>query len=291
MMALDGAAPVSLAAVGGNFFKGAIEVQGAAMNGPHTVLITALGAGRADTWPASFEVDAPDPGENIWVRTSDVPNSQTRAIAVDPESNVYDVGTVGTGAAARLAVSKRDEFGTLAWPGAWATYNDERSWGEDIAVGPDGLIYVLGNYEDAAKHVRWWLLTLDPGVGIVVDEQVGEIDQPAHGMSISPKGDLAIVTTVTVWNVQLQKDDPQTQVIIRPKDLLGVIVPWGYSPPALDWLFTEVPEDVLIDGERVFVTGSVEGKQPDIKNDDMIRKRVFVIEVNFQGEVVREYVA
>ena len=100
-MALDGGQPVSLAASGANFYKGSIEVHGASMNGSHAVLITAASAGLQDTQAAGFTLDAPPPGQNMWLRTNDVPDSQTRAIAVDTDSNVYEVGTAGTGAAAR----------------------------------------------------------------------------------------------------------------------------------------------------------------------------------------------
>ncbi len=55
--------------------------------------------------------------------------------------------------------------------------------------------------------------------------------------------------------------------------------------------FAEVPEDILIDGKRIYFTGSAEGRHPDAADQDKKQKRSFVVEVNFSGEVVREYVA
>ncbi len=228
-MALDGAQPVPLTPNGTNSYEGAIEVYGASMNGDHTVVITATRDGQQDLAASNFAVHAPAPGKNMWLRTSDVPASQTHAIAVDPGSNVYEVGTVGTGIAARLAVSKRDDAGDLAWPGTWITFTTGESRGEDVAIGPDGTIYVLGNVEDNG-HTRWWLAQLDPASGsLKQDPQLGEIDEPARGLSIAPNGDLAIVGCTTVWGAQ-DTEDIQTMVWFRPVDGGGVITEWGYSP-------------------------------------------------------------
>ncbi|HEY0135250.1 MAG TPA: hypothetical protein VGB85_14295 [Nannocystis sp.] len=292
-MALDGGAPVSLAATGANFYKGAIEVYGASMNGGHTIMVVASSGELLDTLPVDFDVDAPPSGANMWLKTSEVPDSQTRAIAVDAAKNVYEVGIAGKGAATRLVVNKRDEYGEPAWPGMWTTYHDGESWGEDVAIGPDGMIHVLGNYKDKDDHTRWWLARLDPAVGIVVGKpQLGEIDEPARGLSIAENGDVAIVGHATVWGAEPQMDDVQTKVWLRPKAGGGVITEWGYSPsdPGPNW-FTEMPEDILIAGGRVFVTGSAEGVYKDAVKQDIPVKRTFVIELDHKGTVVREYVA
>ena len=288
-MSLDGAEPVTLAASGANFYKGVIQVHGASMNGDHTVVITASRDALKDVETSNFSVHAPTPGKNIWLRTSSAPDSMTRAIAVDSLSNVYEVATLGDGGAARLGVSKRDADGDLVWPGAWLTYTAGESRAEDVAVGPDGTIYVLGNVEDGG-HTRWWLAQLDPAVGILKgDPQLGEVDEPARGLSIAPNGDLAIVGYSTVWGEQ-DTDDVRTKVWFLPGDGEGLSIEWGYSPNNQQNLFAEVPEDVLFDGERIYVTGSVDGVHPDAP-DEKNRKRSFVIEVDLVGEVVREHVA
>jgi len=256
------------------------------MNGDHVVLITASNDGLTDTQPASFDVDAPPPGQNIWLKTNDVPDSQTSAIAVDDEGNAYEAGT----SKGRFVVSKRDVAGNSAWPGMWLSLQTGASQGEDVAIGPDGLIYVLGNFQDKNNYTRWWLAKLDPSVGLVVgDPQVGEVGEPARGLSVANNGDLAIVGHATVWG-EKNTDDVQTKVWIRPLAGVGVIAEWGYSPQFLKNELMEMPEDVLIDDGRIFVIGAVEGRHP-VDKDDEPRKRRFVIELNHKGQVVREYVA
>lgn len=292
-MALDGGEPVSLAASGANFYQGAIEVHGASMNGAHTVVITAANAGLLDVQPADFEVHAPEPGNLMWLRANEVfKTSQTRAITVDRASNVYEVGTSGTGAAARLVVSKRDEFGEPVWPGATLTYHQGESRGEDVAVGPDGMIYVLANYVDETNHTRWWLGKLDPETGLLMDEPwLGEVDEPAHGLSVADNGDIAIVGDTTVWSALQQMNDTQTVVWFRPVNGAWIIKQWGYTLDLTN-SFADIPEDVLITDKRIFVTGSAEGRYHLGAPDDKVpRKRAFVFEMNFKGEIVREYVA
>ena len=259
------------------------------MNGDHTVVITASRDELKDVETSDFTVHAPTPGKNIWLRTSSVPDSMTHAIAVDSHSDVYEVATLGEGGAARLGVSKRDEAGDLAWPGEWRTFTAGESRAEDIAVGPDGTIFVLGNIEDGG-HTRSWLAQLDPVVGgLKGDPQLGEVDEPARGLSIAPNGDLAIVGYSTVWGEQ-DTDDVRTKVWFLPGDGEGFSIEWGHSLDNLQNFFEEVPEDVLFDGERIYVTGSADGKHPGAP-DEKNRKRFFIIEVDLVGEVVREYVA
>jgi hypothetical protein len=289
-MTVDDGLPVTLAASGANSYAGSIEIYGESMNGNHVVLITASNSGLTDTQPAWFHVEAPPAGQNIWLRTNDVPDSQTQAIAVDLLSNVYEVGTSGTGAEARLVVSKRDPSGNPAWPGSWLTFHDGESRGEDIAVGPDGLIYVLGNYQDKEDFTRWWLAKLDPAAGVLLDVQLGEVDEPARGLSVAPNGDIAIVGHATVWGQQ-DTPDVQVKIWVRPLTFEGVTVVWGYSPTPAKNLFTEIPEDIVILGDRIFVTGSAEGSWHPDAQDTKPRKRLFIIELNYKGQIVREYVA
>ena len=261
------------------------------MNGDHTVVITASRDELKDVETSDFTVHAPTPGKNIWLRTSSVPDSMTHAIAVDSHSDVYEVATLGEGGAARLGVSKRDEAGDLAWPGEWRTFTAGESRAEDIAVGPDGTIFVLGNIEDGG-HTRSWLAQLDPVVGgLKGDPQLGEVDEPARGLSIAPNGDLAIVGYATVWGQQ-NAEDIQTMIWYRPVDGAGVITEWGYSVDLEQNKFEEMPEDIPIDGDRIYVTGSAEGYlHPDAPDLFKKRKRSFVIEVDLVGELVREFVA
>ena len=289
-MSLDGAEPVTLAASGANFYKGAIEVYGASMNGDHTVVITASRDALEAVEAAEFSVQAPPPGKNIWLRTNSVPDSVTRAIAVDSHSSVYEVATLGDGVAARLGVSKRDDAGDLVWPGTWLTFTAGESRAEDIAIGPDGTIFVLGNIEDGG-HTRWWLAQLDPAVGSLKgDPQLGEVDEPARGLSIAPNGDMAIVGYSTVSGKE-KTNDIQTKIWFLPVDGRGVITEWGYSPNNYENNFEEMPEDILFDGERIYVTGGAAGLHTDAPDQQKQRKRSFVIEVDLMGEVVREYVA
>jgi hypothetical protein len=289
-MTVDDGEPVTLAASGADFYQGAIEIYGSSMNGGHSVLITAKNAGLIDTWLADFAVAAPPAGENIWLKTNAVPHSQTRAVAVDRDSNLYEVGTSGTGAAARLVASKRDEHGKISWPGMWMVYHEQESRGEDVAMAPDGKIYVLGNYQDNDQHTRWWLARLDPAVGALVgDPEIGEVDEPARGLAVADNGDIVIAGTAVVWGEQ-NADDVQVKIWILPTGGNGINKEWGYSPLMKNHKFSEVPEDVAIVGERIFVTGSVEGIHPgDL--DFISRKRLFVVEMNFNGVIARTYVA
>ncbi len=287
-MTVDDGEPVSLAVSGANSYKGAIEVLGSSMNGEHAVLITATNAAMIDSAPASFTVDAPPAGESIWTKTSDVADSQTRAVAVDLDGNVYEVGTAGSAGSARMVANKRNEHGKPAWPGMALTFHDGESRGEDVAIGPDGLIYVLGNYQDQSQHTRWWLAKLDPAVGMVVGEpDLGEIDEPARGLSIANNGDVVIVGTTVVWG-ENDTEDTQAKVWILPIAGDGVIKEWGYSPGGIKNIFSEVPEAVKIVGERIFVVGTVAGLHDD--NVKVIRKRLFVVEMRFNGNIPRTYV-
>ena len=114
------------------------------------VLVCAIGL--VPVAAAPLERPAPEPS---WTVTQPIDLS-SGAVAMDRSGDVYLTGTRTTGEPAAV-LRKLAPDGTVVWTRFWSPRGAERVSGEEVAVGPDGSVYVAGGVGSHYEGGAWFL--------------------------------------------------------------------------------------------------------------------------------------
>ena len=158
---LDGVDLGPLTDEGGGLYSGAVAIYGSVDAGDHVLEVIAENGILSDVHSAMFTVDTPAPGSPAWTMAGPT-GSRTRRIAVTPEGDVLEVGTLASGGVARPAIRKRSGVtGAELWPGGTIVLDDRQGEAVDVAVAPDGRLWVAMNVREALNKWRPRIVLLD----------------------------------------------------------------------------------------------------------------------------------
>jgi hypothetical protein len=253
---LDGIDVGELAASDEGVFVGELVVKGAVDNGTrHVEVIAALGE-HEDREEVTFEVDVAEAGKPAWSMPGPL-GTRTNRIALTADGDVLEGGIHIGADIPRPAVRKRSgSDGADLW-GKKVLLSPLEGHVADLAVAPDGRIWVAMNVKEVSQ--KWWphILLLEPdGTPTGVDRP----GAPGHtlraiaadddggcfgvGFALAEGGDLDVV----YQGVNAAGQGTVTDT-------------WDYKPEgAFDHSFADAAADVVIDGDIAWVAGLSVGK-------------------------------
>ncbi|SFF44780.1 hypothetical protein SAMN02745121_08918, partial [Nannocystis exedens] len=257
---LDGVELEPFADQGDGVFVGEVPIFGAVDNGDHVLEVTASSGPFVGHWPpVTFTVSAPAPGGQAWAVLGPS-GSTTRRVAVTPEDDVIEVGSVEVDGVSKPSIRKRSRAnGSELWSEGTIVLDSREGAADAVAVLPDGRMWIAMNVKNANKQWQPRIVLLDaegyetgveaptePGAtvrGIAADDEGGAF---AVGFGGSGFGDMDIV----MW--RLRHD--------------GVAVhsgkTWDYlpTPDAPKHQFDDLAFDVMIKDGVAWIAGASTGE-------------------------------
>lgn len=178
---------------------------------------TTLAQGE-DVLVRKFDAD----GGELWTRTynnSDAGGSdQAYGVAVDATGNIYVTGheTVDVPADSDVWVRKYDPDGEVLWTKSWGGGGNAQDRGNDVAVGPNGELYVVGFINAAATSNDIFVRRMDPDDGSTIWTDTVDIEnnstEEANGVAVESAGNVYVAGSIPVTgestNIWLRKYDP-----------------------------------------------------------------------------------
>ena len=268
---LDGADLGPLTDEGGGVYSGVVPIYGSVDAGVHVLEVIAESGELSHALAAPFEVSTPAPGSPAWTMPGPT-DSRTRRIVVTPEGDVLEVGTLASGGVARPAIRKRSGVtGAELWPGGTIVLDDRQGEAFDVAVTPDGQLWVAMNVREALNKWRPRIVLLDAAgkpTGIEAPTETGPtvmaVDSDGAGGCFAAGfvgtgfGDADVV----VWR------------------MTGALVPvlsgkmWDYlpDPDKSPHLFSDFATDVVVRDGAAWIVGFSNGKHElqDIRTRGLI---------------------
>jgi hypothetical protein len=253
---LDGVDVGELVAAGDEKFVGELAVKGAINNGTRHVEVIATLGEYEDSKGASFEVKVPEAGKAAWAMPGP-PGSRTNRIALTPEGDVIEAGLrIGAGVP-RPSVHKRSGFdGSDLWPKK-VLLSELEGHVADVAIAPDGGIWVAMNVKEASQKWRPHILLLNPDGTPTGVDRPGELGHTLRGIAADAKGGCFGVGFAVVdggdLDISFQGVNAAHQGTITDT--------WDHQPAdALPHSFADAAMDVIIDGDVAWVAGLSVGK-------------------------------
>jgi len=253
---LDGIDMGELAGAGKDVFVGEFAVKGAADNGTHDVEVIATRDDHEVSKKTSFNVSAPPAGKPAWSVLGAL-GTQTNRIALTAQGDVLEGGLhIGAGIS-RPAIRKRSGTdGADLW-GKKVLLSDHEGYVADLAVAPDGNIWVAMNVKEANQQWLPHILLLTPdGMPTGVDRQ-GSPDTTLRAIAADDEGGCFAVGFAVAGGGDL---DVSYQGI-NSKYAGSVMDTWDYQVPnVLAHSFSDAATDIVIDGDIAWVVGMAVGK-------------------------------
>jgi hypothetical protein len=276
----DGVDMGELAGAGQDVFVGELAVKGAIDNGTRHVEVIATLGEHEDSDEATFEVKVPEAGKAAWSMPGPL-GSRTNRIALTPEGDVIEAGLrIGAGIP-RPSVHKRSSFdGSDLWPKK-ILLSELEGHVADVAIAPDGGIWVAMNVKEASQKWRPHILLLNPDGTPTGVDRPGELGHTFRGIAADAEGGCFAVGFTVVEGGDL---DVVFQGVSAAHQ--GTVTDaWDYQPAdALPHSFADAGMDVVIDGDIAWVAGLSVGKH-DNKIDLYTRGMLVPIDI-YTGEVV-----
>jgi len=277
---LDGVDVGELADAGDERFVGELAVKGAIHNGTRQVEVLATLGEHEASKGASFEVKVPDAGKPAWAMPGP-PGSRTSRIALTPEGDVIEAGLrIGAGTP-RPSVHKRSGLdGTDLW-GKKVLLSELEGHVADVAIAPDGGIWVAMNVKEASQKWRPRIVLLNADGSPTGVDRPGELGHTLRGIAADAEGGCFGVGYAVV-------DGGDLDVVFQGVSAAhqGTVADtWDYRPAdALPHSFADAAMDVAIDGDVAWVAGLSVGKHEGGK-DLFTRGMVVPIDIH-TGAVV-----
>lgn len=260
-------------------FSAEIPFFGYEDNGLHELEVVAERDNLFDHRTRWFEGAAPVPGVVAWDEFGG-PGTRTTRLAVDPaEGFVFEGGGFEIGGIERPAVRKRDPVtGADMFPGGWTTLDNRQGYVADLAVAPEGRLWVAMNVkENNIWRARLALLEPDllptgielekPNVTVTAIDSDGEGGCFGGGFASTPFGD------VDVMMFRIAGDGTP----------IASGHPWDYlSPTEPPQTFLDVAFDVVADPQagEVWIVGMSQGKHIPMKPDIMTRGMIVRVDLD-----------
>ena len=271
---LNGVDMGDLAGAGKDIFVGEFAMKGAADNGTHHVEVIATRDEHEDSEETSFKVSAPPGGKPAWWVTGAL-GTQTNGIALTAKGDVLQGGLqIGAGIPRPTIRKRSGSDGADLW-GKKVLLSEFEGYVADLAVAPDGGIWVVMNVKEASQQWRPRILLLTPdGIPTGVDREgapgttmraIAADDEGgcfAVGFAIAEGGDL---------DVSYQG--------VNAAHTGSVADTWDYKVPnKLAHSFADVATNIVIDGDVAWVVGLSVGQHS--KGPPMARGLIVPINIH-----------
>jgi len=274
---LDGVDIGALQDDGGGVFSGAVAIYGAVDNGDHVLEVIAEREALSDHHPVPFKVTAPATGTVAWAVPGPA-GSRTRRIAFTAERDVIEVGTISIAGVQRPMIRKLSGVtGAELWAKGTIVLDDREGWAVDVAVAPDGHLWVAMNVRTAPNVWRPRIVRLNAAgnpTGVEVPAEAGQtvtaIDNDGTGgcVAVGFAGSGQTDTDVIVWRM-----NGEHVAVLGGK-------PWDYMPPGelKPHKFTDLATDVVVRDGVAWIVGLSVGLHD--KDDNLARSRGFVLRLD-----------
>ena len=278
---LDGVDIGPLQDDGGGIFSGAVAIYGSVDNGDHVLEVIAEREGLSDHRPVPFKVDTPAAG-TVASAVAGPAGSRTRRNALTAERDVIEVGTLEIAGVQRPMIRKLSGLkGTELWAEGTIVLDDREGWAVDVAVAPDGQLWVAMNVRTAPNVWRPRIVLLDVAghaTGVEVSAEAGQtvtgIDNDGTGgcVAVGFAGSGQADTDVVVWRMNGEH-----------VPVLGG-EPWDYMPPGEDLPheFTDIATDVVVRDGVAWIVGMSIGKH-DVVPDNFSRGFIVRMDIDTAG--------
>jgi len=261
---LDGVDAGELIAAGEGLFTGELAIHGAIDNGDHAVEIIATLGNYEDREPALFNVSTPDPGTPAWSKPGPAA-SRTNRMAVTPAGDLIEVGQSVIGGIPRPTIRKRSVTGDELWPEKTTTLDTREGAAVDVAVLPDGRMWVAMNVREPMKDSRPRIALFDADGQAVGIEAVGTAGQVVRALAADEDGACFAVGVAGVmgdWDFAYWRiDTTGEQTLDKTYDY--VRDPIIHEPHS----FVDLASDVVIAGDVAWIVGMSKGVHDAEQND------------------------
>ncbi len=249
---LDGVDIGALQDDGGGVFSGAVAIYGAVDNGDHVLEVIAEREALSDHYPVPFKVNAPATGTVAWAVPGPA-GSRTRRIALTAERDVIEAGTLAIAGVQRPMIRKLSGLtGAELWAKGTIVVDDREGWAVDVAVAPDGHLWVAMNVRTAPNVWRPRIVRLDTAghpTGVEVPAEAGQtvtaIDNDGTGgcVAVGFASSGQTDTDVVVWRM-----NGEHVAVLGGK-------PWDYQPGIWPHQFTDLATDVVVRDGVAWIVG------------------------------------
>jgi hypothetical protein len=254
LVQLDGVDAGELVAVGDGTFTGELPVHGAVDNGVHAVEVIATQGELAAHRTAHYNVKTPMPGTEAWSQAGPE-GSRTNRVAVTPEGDLIEVGQTEIDGVAHPTIRKRSGVtGEELWPEGTITLDTREGAVVDVAVLPDGRMWVAMNVREPMKDPRPRFTLLDTDGHATSVDILGTSGRVVRGIAVDADGGCFAVGVAGVqgdWDFAYWRIDPEGV------QTLGDV--YDYKPGAEAHKFRDIASDVQIVGDLAWVVGSSQG--------------------------------
>ncbi len=276
---LDGVDAGELVDVGGGVFEGELPVHGAIDNGVHEVEVIATQGQLAAYQTAHYNVQTPKPGTEAWSQEGPT-GSRTNRVAITPEGDLIEVGQTEIGGVPRPTIRKRSGVtGSELWPEGTITLDTSEGAVVDVAVLPDGRMWVVMNVREPMKDPRPRFALLDADGHATAVDILGTSGRMVRGLAADADGGCF---AVGVAGVQGDWDFAYWRISATGVQMLGDV--YDYQPTLDPHTFRDLASDVLIDGDIAWIVGLSEGSHED---DNLSYTRGVLVPMDLHtGEVV-----
>jgi hypothetical protein len=220
-------------------------------NGTRQVEVLATLGEHEASGEATFEVKVPEAGKPAWAKPGPL-GSRTNRIALTPEGDVIEAGLRIGADIPRPSVHKRSGLnGTDLW-GKKVLLSELEGHVADVAIAPDGGIWVAMNVKEVDQKWRPHILLLAPDGSPTGVDEPGALGSTLRAIAADEEGGCFGVGFAVVEGGDL---DVVYQGVNAAHQ--GTVTdPWDYQPPkAPAHSFADAAMDVVIDGDVAWVAG------------------------------------
>ncbi|HEY8379902.1 MAG TPA: hypothetical protein VIK91_25600 [Nannocystis sp.] len=261
---------------GADAFSTVLPIFGTVDNGDHTLEVIAARGALEDRVTRKFVVSTPAAGVVAWERYGGAGSQATR-LALDPEGRVYEGGALAFGSPPQPHVRLRDPLtGADVWPGGGFVLDEREGAVADLALTPDGRVWVAMNVREGntwRARIALFEFNMAP-TGIELEKPgatVTAIDGDGDG------GCLAVGYAPTIYG------DVDVLMFRIAGDGTPIASghPWDYVPPNMEphW-FVDLAFDVVVDvpAGEAWIVGTSQGKH-DLVNQ-LVEARGMLLRVD-----------
>ena len=272
----DGVDVGELAGAGEGMFVGELAVKGADDNGTHHVEVIATLGEHEDSDEATYEVQVPESGTPAWAMPGPL-GSRTNRVVLTPEGDALEAGFFGAGVP-RPSLRKRSGLnGSELWPEKTIVLSELEGHVADIAVAPDGGLWVAMNVKEASQKWRPHVLLLTPEGDPAGVDYPGELGYTVRAVAADDEGGCFAVGYAAAEGGDL--DVARWRINAMHQSTIADT--WGYKPMGPEKKFLDAGMDVVIAGDVAWVAGLSSGKH----EDDLVYTRGMIVPMNLHTGV------
>lgn len=258
----DGVDVGELAGAGEGMFVGELAVKGADDNGTHHIEVIATLGEHEDSDEATYEVQVPESGTPAWAMPGPL-GSRTNRVVLTPEGDALEAGFLVGAGVPRPSLRKRSGLnGSELWPEKTIVLSELEGHVADIAVAPNGGLWVAMNVKEASQKWRPHVLLLTPEGGLTGVDYPGELGYTVRAVAADDEGGCFAVGYAAVEGGDL--DVARWRINAMHQSTIADT--WGYEPvdkpPHSFW---DAGMDVVIAGDIAWVAGLSSGWHDEIK--------------------------